>query len=60
MAPFSDTKEKGVTCMAKWCPLLQEKVIYQFCEDCDEKLCTGTPRPQDEKEEKEEKEAEEQ
>lgn len=45
--------------MAKWCPLLQEKVIYQFCEDCDEKLCTGTPRPQDEKEEKEKKEKKE-
>ena len=27
--------------MAKWCPLVNRKVIYQFCEDCDDKICQG-------------------
>ena len=30
--------------MAKWCPLVNRKVIYQFCEDCDEKLCQGAKK----------------
>ena len=25
--------------MSKWCPIINEKVIYQFCEDCEEQLC---------------------
>lgn len=24
---------------AMWCPLVKSRVIYQFCEDCDERLC---------------------
>ena len=25
--------------MAKYCPIINEKVTYQFCEDCEEKIC---------------------
>ena len=25
--------------MAKWCPVEERRVIYQFCEDCDDKVC---------------------
>ena len=30
--------------MAKYCPIVGEKVIYQFCEDCEEKLCKSVAR----------------
>ena len=30
--------------MAKYCPIVGEKVIYQFCEDCEEKLCNSIAR----------------
>ncbi len=26
--------------MAKWCPLIKDKVLYTECLECDEKLCT--------------------
>lgn len=25
--------------MSKFCPILNEKVTYMFCEDCEDKLC---------------------
>ena len=25
--------------MAKWCPILQETVVYMYCEDCEETVC---------------------
>jgi len=25
--------------MSKYCPIIKERVIYQFCEDCTDRLC---------------------
>lgn len=25
--------------MSKYCPIVNRKVIYQFCEDCEDKQC---------------------
>lgn len=25
--------------MSKYCPIVNRKVIYQFCEDCESKIC---------------------
>ena len=25
--------------MSRYCPIVGQKVTYQFCEDCDEKIC---------------------
>ena len=25
--------------MSKYCPIVDSKVTYQFCEDCDDRLC---------------------
>lgn len=25
--------------MAKWCPIINEKVVYLQCQECEEKLC---------------------
>ena len=25
--------------MSRYCPIMEQKVTYQFCEDCDEKIC---------------------
>lgn len=27
--------------MSKYCPIVKKRVIYQFCEDCEEKKCKG-------------------
>lgn len=29
--------------MSKYCPLLNRKVVYLECTDCDEKICEKTP-----------------
>ena len=25
--------------MSRYCPIVGQKMTYQFCEDCDEKIC---------------------
>lgn len=30
--------------MARWCPIVKQKVTYQFCEDCEERMCNDRPK----------------
>ena len=30
--------------MSRYCPIMDQKVTYQFCEDCDEKICRNNSK----------------
>jgi len=43
--------------MSKYCPIVDHKVTYMFCEDCDDKVCLEKKdRNKEEKESDKEKE----
>lgn len=33
--------------MAVWCPITQEKVVYLYCQECNDKVCKKQTKPKD-------------
>lgn len=39
MEKRTPVKPGGVNNMSKYCPIMERKVTYQFCQDCDNHVC---------------------